>query len=232
MKTLNFVILAMIISFSLTNCKKDNSTPSNANKIKSIVSTNGTTTSYSYDSNGRLISLIRKDSSGTYYENINYLNSKTIIIKDSDNHEPVEIQTLILNSNGFATKSIVSGRGSENDTILYSYDSNNFQVYNGETLTELNGNVIKKVMGNEIVERVFYTDKPNYLLNSIGVYFFGNIDKNLIQQETTNSNTGDLISKITYTYEFDSSNRVSKGTSVQTNNSGLNIIINSTITYY
>ena len=226
MTRLNFVILFLSIIFILIDCKKDNTTSIDVSKVKSIISSSSDTTLFTYDSTRRLISLIRKDSSGTFYESFNYLNSKTVIMRDSDNHEPVKIETFTLNSDGYAIKAVISGRF--NATFLFSYDSNNFPVNKSETLTVKDGNVVKRVNGNEIIVREFYTDK--IMINS-GISFLGKIDKNILKQETTSVNN-ELIVKITYVYDFDSNNRVSKEISTQTDNSGNNSITYRLYTYY
>jgi hypothetical protein len=236
MKLNKTMLVALLTGMALCGCQKDDDAPSNENGGTGVKGTpliakmtvhdgkGVRTSSHTYDSKGRMISY-----NWDVVEASNYFKSATLSYSESKIVEKITLGdnstlTIELNLNGkglavsFVTKDV-------NGNILYTsecdYDIDGYLVHKKDvdkkgnyecsySYTVENGNVVKMVRASnsgsaETETYTYYTDKPNTVGNeNNGAFCCGKQSKNLVKSKTNGGHT------VTYTYEFDSKNRVTK----------------------
>lgn len=245
---LSVAVLAMV----LVGCKKEETKPSDSSSSSSTpkilketeysitndtIISDSSITVYAYDSKGRLISQTGKFSKDTYeYNSANLITHISNYSNPNNNVLESSTYKYILDSKGLVIK-YVSEAGFK-DTLHISYSADGFMkaFKIGDKTEDLN----VEIKGDNIIKREditfeYYLDKTSTIRNvNRGINFFGKDSKNLVKSEkftSTDSNGGTSISEYTYTYEFDSKNRVVKSTRTQVN-SGNYVGSYKTITKY
>lgn len=206
MKNINLLLLLTLL-ISVAGCKKDDddkdNTPGGLAKVKTytLATTNGTpvTYTYTYNSDGKLASELTDVNSGVYYS---YSGNK--ITTTDLNGDTLFVYTT--NSDGY----IVIGVDPAN-TYTYEYNADwNMTNNNGNMATWGDGN--RLTANNGVNVYTYYTDKTNTVGNeNKGQKYFGVDSKNLVHTLTFSN-----FSTTTYTYEFDTQNRVTKRLSSNT----------------
>ena len=222
----NLTVLLILISFfAIGGCKKKDgplTTPPAINgKVKTSTNSDGSgtpsTTTYTYDSGGKLTMMQQNDQKIT----IVWTSSKVVMnFYDSTGTIIVEKDSAVLNAQGYI---------SSNNGITFTYDSEGHRT--GATSTNetdvytwSGGNctsIVYTSASNPVETNSFnyLTDKTDY--RSFGMeYIEGKGNKNLIGSDTDNKSGSPVTT--TYTYEYDSKGRVSKETKVSTGSTQIN----------
>jgi hypothetical protein len=235
MKLNKTMLVTLLAGMALCGCQKDDDASSNENggtgvKGTPLIATmtlhneDGVTArSFRYDEKGRLVGEVDKRNSADYYSStISYEAYKyiwTSVFVESGNKME---RTGTLNEKGLVTSvTHICSIDRDSGTEILEYNSEGYCIHclltykdgikNENTYTFSGGNLVE---GKESFQHNFYdwkytyyTDRVNTIgVENLGVSFMGKQSKNLIKSETKKE-TG---KEVTYTYEFDSKNRVTK----------------------
>lgn len=182
----------------------------------------GSSVSYTYDEQGRI--LTSKSSKG---HSLQYRYVSNLVIRQSYDgpNQGVQIDTLQLNSNGWADMGTSFFNGKSQSRNKCKFDENGFMVEEKQYRNDicigtsiniiLNGNKIAYTYLDEkkaVLSKVTYTYYPDKL-NTIGdenagMLFHGHDSKNLMKQSIALDEKGDTTSIVFYSYKFDSQGRV------------------------
>lgn len=219
----NALFCALLSVFILFNsCKKSDKEVDKITisipKIKTITYYKGDSitshTSFEYDTSGKLSkSTYSNGQSFTFsYAPSNIIRTYYYIIS-----EKPSIDTLILNNKGL----VISEEGG---ITTYEYTPEGYQSKltidaspkTSQTYTSLDGNIIKNTERNYndvryIHTYTFLSDIINTIGNeNMGITYFGKQDKNLKSKDNTIDLRDNKTFQLTYEYEFDTKNRVTK----------------------
>jgi hypothetical protein len=202
----------LLVLIFLNCCKKDVNNPSNSllsiPKIHQVITYNDSLftsvvgiQTFEYDSRGRCTSLTTDFNRLSDTLTINYSGSIVILT------EGTYKSTYTLDLNGLATMQIMPN----NDTVFYKYDESGYEVEEksrGDIFTfgYLDGNKIHESHNSSTINYSFNNDKVNTIgQENYGIAYLGKQNKNLIRSYVDPSGI-----TVTYSYEFDSKNRVIK----------------------
>lgn len=245
---LSVAVLAMV----LVACKKEETKPSDSTTSSSsakilketeysitndTIISDSSITVYAYDSKGRLISQTGKFSKDTYeYNSANLITHISNYNNPNNNVSESNTNKYILDSKGLVIKYV--SQVEFKDTLHISYSADGFmkEFKIGDKTQDLK----VEIKGDNIIKQdnitfEYYLDKTSTIRNmNRGINFYGKDSKNLVKSEkftSTDPNGVTTTSEYTYTYEFDSKNRVVKSTRTQVN-SGNYLGSYKTITKY
>ncbi len=233
MKLNKTMFVALLAGMAICGCQKDDETSNEENGGTGVKGTSliasmtlhnkegVTTLSFKYDEKGRLVGEVDKKNNADYYSSsIAYEASKYIKTSVYVSSGNKMVSTGMLNERGLATSVIYKCSIDEDSgTDVYEYNSEGFCIHrvmtykdgdkNEHTYTIGGGNVLedKESFQNNLDYWIYtyYTDKANTIgIENMGVSFSGKQSKNLVKSKTNGGHT------VTYTYEFDSKNRVTK----------------------
>ena len=234
------ILSATVLVMVFVGCKKEDTNKTNTTS-NSVVSTpkilkeyeynilndsiilDSSIITYSYDNKGRLATKKEDNYTESYtYVSANLINVSRLHYKNDVSIDSWEY-SIILDSKGLAIKHYVS----EKDTLFLYFTPEGFLKgnKNSNVLEVLDGNVLK-VGKEETTTYEYYLDKINTIGNdNRGMSFMGKDSKNLVKTVKYTGTTVNTVSKMkrstsdySYTYEFDSKNRVVKSTKASSNN--------------
>jgi hypothetical protein len=245
------ILSAAVLAMVFVGCKKEDTKPSDSSSTSSTpriskeisyyesnqVITDSSITTYTYDSKERLISTIVNHPTGFLASNIPWYSSTNYVYNSSNKitlHNYSSLNNIrdtieyILDSKGLVIKYVL--RKDFTDTLHITYSADGFMKgYKiGDKTQDLNveikdDNIIKQ--DNLTFE--YYLDKTSTIRNiNRGINFLGKESKNLIQSEKYTQSNPDVFlknSESTYTYQFDSKNRVIKSISTTLHTNGSNV---------
>ena len=230
------ILTTAILAMVFVGCKKDDVSPTNStstsvsstpkilkeyeyNILNDSIILDSSIITYSYDDKGRLAT--KKEDN--YTESYTYLSANLIKVSilyfKNDVSIDSEEYSIMLDSKGLAVKHYIF----EKDTLfLYFSPEGFFKNKSGNLIEVLDGNVLKE--GTTTYE--YYLDKINTIGNdNRGMPFMGKDSKNLVKTVKYTGTTVNTVSKrkrstsdYSYTYEFDSKNRVIKSTKASSTN--------------
>lgn len=228
MKAKNLLLVLLIGIIVIPSCKKDKTNPELS--VPRILKQNIQSGQYNYimtfqyDDSFRATKIVQLN--GTY-KTYDYVDT-TVTVKayNSTGTALISIETYILNSKGLAKSMLGTGSYKTTGTWSekYEYDNNGYLTKEVFTSTlETGHTAIYSIKdGNMITEAFFYsgqydstfyefsTATKNTIGNeNMGLSFLGKQNINLFNLMNEKSSTHGT-SPYTYTYEFDSQNRVSK----------------------
>jgi hypothetical protein len=242
------VVTLFLVVALLPGCKKDEISISTKKLVRTIYSSEDAikgkivdTTNYEYNTDGKLSKVIFKNGYSTYtyssdtvtitnygYKHIAIMIPPGIRVDSiSSSMSVLSVKALILNSNGYATKSLSSDPYSPDfglriNEYTYEYDNSGYQIKKTyslnnqyvETSSWTNGNLTTKIItynsGQPSSTSLYQydIDKENKLIVPTSA-FYGKTSKNLMTQKTVGQET-----TYTYSYELDNDGYVLKVTSV------------------
>jgi len=248
-------ILSAIVTVStivfLSSCQKDagGDLPASTDKVKtytedvtsSFVGHTVTTFNLSYDASNRIVSLVSASDPGNKiiytYNSANSISSDLYSAGALQIHEDVYLNnnridsTYQYNNDGDTTTEKYLYNSSGDWTKSYEYDYSKVtgsDLYNTITYTyDGNGNQLKAEGTDTNVETYEYYADQVYIHPLIGPALIPSVKHNLIKTHTITSN-GYPVGTLTFTYTFDSSNRISTEKGVADDGS----VIIKTYTYY
>lgn len=215
MKTKILLFIFGVIMSTFSSCKKENNSPDNADdiiptgiKIKNFIPYPGDIFTLLYDNQGRCIKF------SDAYNIDQYVYSANLLKKyhwDVGASEPYDSIIYILNNQGYAI--------SDNEGFVYNYDSlwhliSKVKGSDSFSYSWVNGNKVSETssFSGEVKAYTYFTNKDNTIgFENMGMYYLGKTSKNLIS-ELVDSLPFNPTTTFTYTYEFDSQNRVTKST--------------------
>jgi hypothetical protein len=231
------ILSATVLAMVFVGCKKEdtNKTNTTSNSVASTpkilkeyeynilndsIILDSSIITYSYDNKGRLATKKEDNYTESYtYVSANLINVSRLYYKNDVSIDSWEY-SIILDSKGLAIKHYVS----EKDTLFLYFTPEGFLKgnKNGNVLEVLDGNVLKE--GTTTYE--YYLDKINTIGNdNRGMSFMGKDSKNLVKTVKYTGTTVNTVNEMkrstsdySYTYEFDSKNRVVKSTKASSNN--------------
>jgi len=243
-KAFTFVVLSSAIF--LFSCKKSDNTDqtSNPDKVKtyseSVTSSDGSefyaTYNLTYDANNRITGLVPVTTLGTKFLFAYTANNKFSL--DIYNTGVLSIhEDVMLNSNSLFDSTFQYNDTNDTTTEKYFYNSNNqlitlneydYSKNYGSDISNItsysydgNGNIVKTTDTDNQVETFDYYTDLVYAMPFTNPYLTQGLKAskkmNLLKTHTVTSN-GSLVGSVTYTYTFDSDNRIS--TITQTSDDG------------
>lgn len=244
MKTIKTILYSTLFTASLSllafSCKKDDSVNPKSSllgipKIKTMtINTENIfwKSTYFYDNLGRLTSKI-DSGSGSIDTLINVYTNSSVIEKVNSS----KTISYTLNSFGQAISSITEEKNEAPSNQTYAYDADGFPYF-GLFLSEiaisnvvLNGNLIKTYSTKDTATINYLLNKKTTIsYNNWGIDYLGKSNKNLASQVSFKNNN--WFQSISYTYEFDTQDRVSKAKATQIMAAGDTMIVNCLYTYY
>lgn len=234
MKLFKVMLFSLLSGMAIGGCQKDDENSENDSKKPSVAVSRialitiydeegVTTKSYQYDKNGLMTyEQVRRNGKDHESTSVAYSDHKAIITHSYlYDREWTRELTCSLNDMGLVTSITYKSSDGDGDKETFAADYNKdgylaklFQTYyDGATketfFTVEDGNVIRKEIrgSNEVIIETssFYTDKTNTIgCENTGFVIYGRQSKNLIKSSTHHNK------EVTYTYEFDSKNRVTK----------------------
>jgi hypothetical protein len=171
-----------------------------------------------YNSDGKLSKTVESGMTN-YTTTYTYLGITINVIGDISQTEIKDIGIYSLNSQGYVSN-ITGTNGNSNYVIIYEYDKSGYctkETYSSDNIIEIttytyaNGNMTSTTLMSGTMSNTttyeYYTDKDNTLdYAHRGIIFMGKSNKNLIKKATIGN------SIITYTYDYDQDNYVTKQT--------------------
>jgi|GEM_PF-1849308 len=258
MKTKHLLLLALISTLIMNSCKKDETEPyipkilGNTRYFDGKFQYMG---NYFYDSKGRLIKKMWSDGEYCIYE---YLNSTVTYRYFDENSELLQTNYYTLNSKGLAINAIyefnskkkaksicrnIDYKQGETASATFEYNNEGYCIkeifVNSDeietyTYTISDGNVVTCTITSNATTKTITTSFLKEKVNTIGNInegrnYFGKQNRNLISSQT---NSGGVYNYTdTYTYEYDSKNRVIKETVNVASTSGSSWVYSDTFTY-
>ena len=237
MKSKAFTFLVLSSAILLFSCKKSDNTDqtSNPDKVKtyseSVTSSDGSefyaTYNLTYDANNRITGLVPVTTLGTKFLFAYSSNNKFSL--DIYNTGVLSIhEDVMLNSNSLFDSTFQYNDTNDTTTEKYFYNSNNqlitlneydYSKNYGSDISNItsysydgNGNLVKTTDTDNQVETFDYYPDLIYAMPFTNPYLTQGLKAskkmNLLKTHTVTSN-GSLVGSVTYTYTFDSDNRIS-----------------------
>lgn len=194
------IVLFLAVAMVASSCKKDDTTDDidTTPKIKTLLRTYSNvtdTTTYAYDSQGRLVKEIINGQASNY----SYGSNNIWVVYDSGD----TAEEYILNSDGYAA----SKRYVNMYILNYAYDADGHRISQDGfyTYTWVSGNMTVEAGSSSSAEYTYATDKANTIGNANrGQKYLGTDSKNLANTvKYSGSSTSNTIQ-----YDYDSENRV------------------------
>lgn len=238
MKKLSFIsiLICSLVIFTI-GCKKD--ATNSVTRIKYVINNTNDTTKYTYDNENRILTeQFNSSNTITYYF---YKGSDSIILSNISisTNDTIRIGYYKLNANGVATD--YSNPGFNN--MQFVYNSDNYKIFesgsalfysSSDSFNITNNNVTSSVLksntigsSSRTVNTYTLDSRTNTITNdAIGSSFLGKSNANLItalNEVKTSTSTLCIpsctptveVKNYSYTYEFDTENRVTR--MIQTN---------------
>ena len=216
--------LALMI---INSCKKgddsNNPTPTSSKKLQTVHYSSGLTTTYEYNSDGKVSKIIEGAYGGrAYYYTFTYSGNiiTTTIVEPSGN---TSNDASTLNSQGYISKT-----EGTSGSVNYEYDNSGYltkEIFSDNqgkrivTYAYTNGNCTSKTStqgaDTTLTTYEYYLEKENALSSEMlfgEKNHYGRSNKNLIKSTAYSSSHSDFYSSYTYEYEYDQDNYVTKQT--------------------
>lgn len=216
----NVILSALVAAVILAGCNKGGSVADA--RVKKVTSLRGFT-EYTYTPDNKIKSVKSSDGTTTTYT----FKDKTITQLRADSvHGMFITSTIYLGASGVADSSVASDP-SGTYAEIYAHDANGYitqtkdlisgRLYNAGNSTFKDGNEVSRIITDSTSKpRVslffdYYTDKTNSAgYENMGMKFLGNDSKNLMKKFVQVLPSGDTIRVMSFNYHYDDKGRISQ----------------------